>query len=113
MATRCFISLPDTDKVRASGEFAFTSQGADGFAGELQQALRETTLFERWRATQDDPDEVDPSLGATDPSAVVTGDMQHHEIRLVATTTLPGEVFKQRLRLLAGSRWELRDVRSA
>lgn len=113
MATRYFISLPDTDKVRASGEFAFISQGAEGLAAELQQALRDTALFERWRATQEEPDEVDPSLGATDPAAIVTGDMQHHDIRLVATTTLPGEVFKQRLRLLAGSHWELRDVRSA
>ena len=32
---------------------------------------------------------------------------------LKATTVLPGEVFKHRLRLLAGSHWELRDVTSA
>ena len=34
-------------------------------------------------------------------------------IRLVATTVLPGEILRQRLRLLAGQRWEMRDVTRA
>jgi len=31
-------------------------------------------------------------------------------VDLVVTTALPGAVFKQRLRLLAGNHWQLRDV---
>jgi hypothetical protein len=92
---------------------AFRSVGAEGFAEELQAALRSPALFERWRDLQDDPDGVDASLGAVDPSAVVTGEQNDLSIRLQATTVLPGEVFKHRLRMLAGSHWELRDVTSA
>src|SRR3546814_7201860 len=73
MATRYYIAIPDPDKARAAGEFAFRSQGAESMARELQDALRTPALFERWRATQDDPDEVDPALGATAPAATVEG----------------------------------------
>lgn len=113
MATRYYLSLPDPAKTRASGNFAFRSQGADGLAGELQEALRSEGLFDRWRAAQDDPDGVDPSLGATDPSATVEGRQDDLHIDLIAVTALPGSVFKHRLRLLAGSTWELRDVSAA
>jgi hypothetical protein len=113
MASRYHIILPDPERTRASGEFAFVSQGPDGFAAELQDALRGTGLFERWRATQEDPDEVDPSLGVTDPTATVTGHQDRLQIGLTAVTSLPGEVFKHRLRLLAGSSWQLRDVSAA
>jgi hypothetical protein len=92
---------------------AFHSAGAEGFAEELQAALRTPALFERWRDMQDDPDGVEASLGAVDPAAVVTGEQDDLSIRLQATTVLRGEVFKHRLRLLAGSHWELRDVTSA
>ena len=54
---------------------------------------------------------MDPNLGATDPQAMVTGEQSDLRINLKATTSLPGDLFKQRLRLLAGSHWELRDVR--
>lgn len=114
MATRYFISIPDPAKAHASGEFAFRSQGADGLAQEFQDALQGDGLFERWRLAQDEPDDVQPVLGATDPSASVTG-RQHDDGRadLVATTSLPGDVLKHRLRLLAGNAWELRDVTAA
>lgn len=112
MSTRYYIALPDPAKARAGGEYAFSSQGADGFASELQEALRGDALFERWRAAQDDPDGVDPALGATDPGATVEGRQDDLHIDLLATTSLPGAVFKHRLRLLAGSAWELRDVRN-
>lgn len=113
MTTRYFIAIPDPAAVRGAGEFAFAAHGADAFAQELQQALRGDQLFERWRATQDEPDEVDPLLGATDPEAVVEGVQREQRIELVATTRLRGDVFKHRMRLLAGSAWELRDVRAA
>jgi hypothetical protein len=112
MATRYFIAIPDPDAARAAGEFAFTAHGAEGFARELQEALRDDRLFERWCATQDDPDEVDPMLGATDEAARVEGVQRETRVELVATTRLRGDTFKHRMRLLAGSAWELRDVRA-
>lgn len=113
MAIRYFISLPDPGKVQGAGTFAFRSQGAEGLAAELQSALNGDALFERWRATQEDPDAVDPALGVTDPAAKVSGEQRDLRIDLVATTSLPGSVFKHRMRLLAGNHWELRDVASA
>jgi hypothetical protein len=113
MPIRYFVSLPDPDKLPAAGEFGFRSQGPDGLAAELQDALRGDALFERWRATQEDPDSVDPALGARDPSAQVSGQQRDLHIDLVATTSLPGTVFKHRMRLLAGAAWQLRDVAAA
>lgn len=113
MATRYYLSLPDPAKARSAGEFSFSSRGAEGFAQELQDALRGDALFERWRAAQDDPDAVDASLGVTDPGAAVSGRQDDLRIDLIAVTSLPGAVFKHRLRLLAGSAWELRDVSAA
>src|SRR3546814_11203554 len=112
MATRYYIAIPDPDKARAAGEFAFRSQGAESMARELQDALRTPALFERWRATQDDPDEVDPALGATDPAATVEGRQDDMHIALIVVTSLSGAVFKQPLRHLPGSRGELSDVSS-
>jgi hypothetical protein len=63
--------------------------------------------------TQEDPDEVDPALGATDPDASVHGQQQDLHVNLVVTSSIPGTVLKHRLRLLAGSHWELRDVTAA
>lgn len=113
MATRYFITLPDASKTRAAGEIPFHSQGAEGLAEELQQALREDRLFQRWRAKQADPDDVDPGLGVTDPSASVQGRQQDLQIELIVITSIRGDVLKHRLRLLAGHTWQLRDVTSA
>ena len=106
------ISLPDPAAARGSDpRLSFTANGADAFAEQLQDALRTPALFERWKATQDEPDDVDPALGVTDPEATVSGKQSDLRIDLVAVTRIPGDVFKQRLRLLAGHHWELRDVR--
>ena len=111
MRTRYYLRLPDAAKARGSEpDLAFRSSSAEGLAEELQQALRDAQLFERWRARQEDPDAVDPGMGVTDPDATVTGKQHDLSVDLVATTSLPGAVFKHRLRLLAGSGWELRDV---
>lgn len=113
MATRYYITLPDGAKARGTDPaLSFTAQGAEAFAEQLQAALRGSELFERWRATQDDPDAVDPSLGATDPTATVTGAQDSLHIDLLVTTSIPGNLLKQRLRLLAGNGWELRDVKA-
>jgi hypothetical protein len=114
MATRYYLSLPDPARARgADASLAFRAQGAEAFAAELQDALRSDGLFERWRATQADPDEVDPALGATDAGATVSGKQDDLHIDLVVTTVLPSAVLRQRLGLLAGNGWQLRDVTSA
>jgi hypothetical protein len=110
MSTRFYLSIPDPGALRAAGDFAFHSRGAEGLAEELQAALRDDALFQRWRATQDDPDAVDPSLGATDPAATVGGEQHDLKIDLIAITSIPGAILKHRLRLLAGNGWQLRDV---
>ena len=114
MPTRYYLSLPDPKNARGSdGQTAFTAHGAEEFAAQLQDALRTPTVFERWRGAQEDPDAVDESLGATDPGATVTGEQHATRVDLVATTSLPGTILRHRLRLLAGSGWELRDVTKA
>jgi hypothetical protein len=114
MANRYYISLPDPIRARGSdAALAFSAHGAEEFAAQLQDALRTTALFERWRKRQDDPDGVDPSYGATDPDATVHGRQDDLHVDLVVTSAIPGNVLKHRLRLLAGSGWELRDVTSA
>lgn len=113
MPTRYYLSLPDSDAARAAGAFAFRSQGGEAIAAELQAALRDDGLFERWRATQEDPEAVDPALGAVDPAASVSGAQHDLRIELIATTVLPSAVLKHRLRLLAGQTWQLRDVTAA
>jgi hypothetical protein len=114
MATRYYISLPDPARAHGSDPaLAFHAHGADEFASQLQDALRTTSLFERWRQRQEDPDGVDASLAATDPDATVHGQQDDLHVVLIVTSTLPGNVFKHRLRLLAGSGWELRDVSTA
>lgn len=114
-ARRCYIAAtPDPARARAGdAALAFRAQGADGFAAELQDALRSDGLFERWRAKLDDPDEVDPALGATDASATVNGKQDDLHIDLVVTTSLSSAVLRQRLGLLAGNGWQLRDVTAA
>lgn len=113
MRTRYYLTIPDTAALDTAGAFAFRSRGAEGIASELQAALREDDLFQRWRAEQDDPDAVEPALGETDPEAVVQGEQNDLQLDFVVTTGLSGAVFKQRMRLLAGSHWRLHDVRSA
>ena len=110
--TTYVIRLPDPATARGSEpSLSFTANGYEAFAEQLQDALRSPALFERWRQAQPEPDEVDPALGRTDPQATVEGRREDLSVYLTATTTLPGEILRQRLRLLAGSNWELRDVR--
>src|SRR3546814_13333331 len=101
MATRYYIAIPDPDKARAAGEFAFRSQGADSMARELQDALRTAALFERWRATPDDPDEVDPALCSTDPAATVEGRQDDLPSDPSGVTSTPGGAVNTRLPLHA------------
>lgn len=114
MSTRYYIRLPDGAAARGdTAATSFTAHGAAEFAEQLQQAMRTTQVFDRWRGGQPDPDDVDPALGATDPNAIASGEQHDLHIDLVLTTTLPGDVVRHRLRLLAGSHWQLRDVTAA
>jgi hypothetical protein len=111
MPVRYQIRLPDPAQARGSEPaLAFNAHGAAAFAEQLQDALRTPALFERWRALQPEPDEVDASLGVTDPAASVSGEQRDLSINLVALTTIPGDILQHRLRLLAGNRWEMRNV---
>jgi hypothetical protein len=109
--TQFHIRLPDPARARGEDEaLSFRSHGADGLAEELQNALATDSLFQRWLGKQEEPDDVDPALGRTDPDAQVTGEQSDLSIFLHIRTNLPGEVVRQRLRWLAGSHWELRNV---
>jgi len=113
MAARFYLTIPDPGALGAAGPFAFRSRGAEGLAEELQAALRTPELFERWRVSLDDPDAVEPALGASDPEAVVRGEASDLRVDLIATTVLSGAILRHRLRLLAGNGWQLRDVTAA
>ena len=76
----------------------------------LEAALREPALWERWRAMQETPDDVDPASGALDPAATVSGSLEAQRSELIVTTILPHAILKHRLDLLIGSHWKLRDV---
>ena len=112
MAVTYTIALPNPANARGSDpRLAFSASGAQAFAEQLQQALASDGLFQRWCALQDDPDDVDPLLGATDVQALVRGEQDDLRILLRVTTALPSLVIKHRLNLLAGNHWERRDVR--
>lgn len=114
MSQRYHLTLADPAAARGTDPaLSFRAHSAEGFAQELEAALRTPALFEAWRAQQEDPDAVDPALGATDPSARVSGTQSHLKIDLVATTSLSGNVLRHRLRLLAGNAWALHDVTAA
>ena len=114
MAQRYHLTLANPAAARGTDPaLSFHANGADAFAQELQDALRTRRLFDAWRGQQEDPDDVDETLGATDPSATVTGEQRDLKIDLVATTSLSGHLLRHRMRLLAGTGWALHDVTSA
>ncbi|HWU71197.1 MAG TPA: hypothetical protein VN017_07570 [Pseudoxanthomonas sp.] len=114
MPIRYYISLKNPQQARGGdAAFSFTAHGAEEFAAQLQDALRSDALFRRWRDAQPDPDAVDPSLGAVDEAATVRGESDDLHVDLIVVTSIPGSVFKHRMRLLAGNQWELRDVSAA
>jgi hypothetical protein len=112
---QCFyIIIPDLAQARGKIEtLSFTGTTADAFAAQLQAALREPSLWLRWKAMQPDPDAVDPTLGANDPQAIVAAQQADLHCDAQITTSLPHVVLKHRLGLLIGSQWTLRDVSAA
>jgi hypothetical protein len=113
-ARRFLFSIDDLAAARgAERELSFTGGGPDAFAAALQTALREPALWQQWLDRQSDPDEVDKTLGATDPAARVTAEQHDLRTDVTATTTLSHAILRHRLNLLIGSNWALQDVRSA
>ncbi|MBQ4854961.1 hypothetical protein IMW82_09795 [Rhodanobacter sp. B2A1Ga4] len=109
-----YLSIADLAHARGSDpRFAYDGAGPDDFAAALQQALRDDTLFQRWRAAQPDPDAVDASLGATDPAAQVQAKVADLRTDVDLITDLPMSVVRHRLYLLIGAAWQLRDLRAA
>ena len=111
---RYFLGIDDLSSARgAIDALSFQGTSPDSFASQLQAALREPTLWNRWRAMQADPDAVDPSTGASDPSATVTAHQADLHCDAEVVTSLPHAILKHRLGLLVGSHWKLRDVKAA
>ena len=111
---RFYLSIDDLARARGPDpSLAFAGDAPETFAAALEHALRTPDLFERWRALQEDPDAVDPGLGATDPAATVSARQNDLRADVVVTTRLPHAVLRHRLNLLAGTHWTLRDVKSA
>jgi hypothetical protein len=112
---QCFyLVVPDLAKARGKIDaLSFSGSAAQSLAVELQAALREPALWQRWRAMQPDPDAVDPLLGAIDAQALVTAQQSDLHCDLQVTTVLPHALLKHRLGLLIGAHWTLRDVHSA
>lgn len=109
-----YLSIADLAHARGNDpRFAYNGAGPNDFAAAVQQSLRGSDLFDRWRNAQADPDAVDSSLAVTDASAEVTAKVAdlHTDVDLV--TDLPMSVVRHRLSLLIGSTWQLRDMRSA
>lgn len=111
---RFIFSIDDLPKARGeSHELSFQGGSADSFAALLQQALREPSLWQRWRAMQPDPDAVDPALGANDPAATVEAHQSDVHVSVTVTSSLPHAIIKHRMTLLVGKHWTLRDVSAA
>jgi hypothetical protein len=110
-AQRYFITIDDLSRARGSEpSLAFRGESPATLAIELQAALRDAHLWDRWRSLQEDPELVDPLTGATDVTATVTGELAANRTELQVTTVLPHALIKHRLDLLVGPNWKLRDV---
>ncbi|MGC1548585.1 MAG: hypothetical protein WA777_08650 [Rhodanobacter sp.] len=116
MASRNHYYLSIADLAHARGsvpELSYNGAGPNDFASTLQDALRSSTLFERWRVMQPDPDDVDASLGVTDAQAQVSAKVADLHTEVEVLTGLPMSVLRQRLNWLIGAGWQLRDVRAS
>jgi hypothetical protein len=113
-AQRYYIGIDDLQRAHGAIEaLSFTGSSPDSFATQLQAALREPSLFERWRMMQPDPDAVDPGLGATDPAATVSATQSDLHCDVEVVTMLAHAILRHRISLLIGTHWKLRDVKAA
>lgn len=116
MAIRSHYYLSVDDLAHARGPvpaLSYDGAGPNDLAAAVQDAMRSAGLFERWRAMQEEPDDVDPSLGVTDPQAAASARVSDLRIDMDLVTDLPMSIVRQRLNLLIGNSWQLRDMRKA
>ncbi len=109
-----YISLPDPKLARGSIDaLSFSAHGVQEFAAQLQRALSNSAYIQSWLASLDpeDAEFVEHELLAIDANAKVTGTQHDLSFSLLANTTLNGAAFKHRMRLLAGTHWQLTDVK--
>ena len=110
---RYYLSIENLANARGHiSELSYQGNSPDSLAAALQAALREPSLWQRWRAMQPDPDAIDPSLGANDPAATVRATQSNLHTDVVVTTALPHAILKHRLSLLIGAHWSLHDVQA-
>jgi hypothetical protein len=114
MRNHYYFSINDLASAHGSDpQLAWDGANPADLAAAVREALRTPALFERWRAAQPEPDEVDTSLAVTDDSAEVRAAVADLHVDLELITTLPMRVVRQRLNLLIGPHWQLRDMRAA
>jgi hypothetical protein len=116
MSLRSHFYLSVADLAKARGPvpaLSFDGAGPDDLAAAVQDAMRNPALFERWRAMQEEPDDVDPALGVVDPAATASARVDDLRIDMDLITSLPMSIVRQRLNLLIGASWQLRDMRKA
>jgi len=116
MAIRSHYYLSVADLAHARGPvptLSYNGAGPNDLAAAVQDAMRSPDLFERWRAMQDEPDDVDPSLGAVDPQAAASARVSDLHTDMDLITDLPMRIVRHRLNLLIGNSWQLRDMRQA
>ena len=113
-AQRYYLTIDDLAHARGPDpDLSFQGSSPHSFAEALQQALRETILFQRWRAKQPEPEDVDESLAPVDADATVSAEQDDLHTDVEVVTTLPHAILRHRLFILIGQHWKLRDVRTA
>jgi hypothetical protein len=116
MSFRSHYYLSIDDLAQAKGPvpaLSYDGAGPDDLAAAVQEAMRTPVLFERWRAMQQHPDDVDPSMAVVDPAATVSARVDDLRIDVDLITDLPMSIVRHRLNLLIGHCWQLRDLRKA
>ncbi len=113
-AQRFYLSIANLATARGpDSDLSFQGAAPQSFAAALQEALRKPILFERWKAKQQDPDKVDPSLAPVDLAATVTASQSDLHTDVEVVTTLTHFVLRHRLFILIGPNWQLHDVAAA
>ena len=109
-----YITLPDPEHARGGNPaLSFSAKGIEGFCEQLQHAIADRRYVEEWLAgmDEDETEHVDPALLAIDAKAKVSGKLHGLGFMLIADTVLNGAAFKHRMRMLAGTHWQLVDVK--
>ncbi len=113
-AQRYYLTIANLADARGpDADLSFQGSSPQSFAAVLEAALRQPVLFQRWTATQPDPNEVDPSLAPVDPDATVSASLDDMQTDVEVVTKLTHSVLRHRLFILIGPNWQLHDVTAA